>query len=379
MERPDATTLRRLGAVIGVVLGLAYVIGVWLASNDIRDDLLVPRDHTPGVEVEVASVGAGRIGFVRSPIVEEEGVWGLHGSTGDGIVGDVLEVREDVVVRSFETLEGTFAIGEQAVWDPYVYRGDPDSALGIDFEPVRIPGELGVDLAWFVDGRQDTWVIVVHGRDATLEQSLRLMPALAERSFPMVITSWRGDGVAPDTRSGRYAWGVEEWPDVEAAVEWAQGQGARGVVIVGFGMGASITAQFLHESTLLPAVRGVVFDSPVLDLEATSDRNAAASNIPGVLHGPAKGVARLRFNLEWSVLDNVARAPEFDVPVLLLQGDNDPRAPVSTAEAFAANAPDGLVTFNTIEGAGHETIWNTNPGRYEFALVSFLARVTPER
>ena len=379
MERPDATTLRRLGAIVGVVLGLAYVVAVWLASNDIRNDLLVPRPPTEGTPVEIASVGGGRIGLVRSPVVEADGVWGLRSGSSHGIVGEVVELRDDVVVRSFDAVEGAFAIGESVLWDPLVYRGDPATALGIDYEPVRIPGELGVDLAWFVDGRQDTWVIVIHGRDASLDQSLRLLPALTDADYPVVVTSWRGDGIAPDTRSGRYTWGVEEWPDVEAAVAWAQGQGARGVVVLGFGMGASITAQFLHESTLLPVVRGVVLDSPVLDLEATADRNAVASNIPGFVHGPAKAVARLRFNLEWNVLDHAARAGEFDVPILLLQAGADDFAPPAVAEEFAEDVPEGLLRYNTIEGADHETIWNTNPARYEFAVLRFLEEVTPRR
>lgn len=379
MERPDATTLRRLGAVIGVVLGIAYVVAVWLASNDIRNDLLVPRLPSEGTPVEIASVGGGRIGLVRDDFVEADGVWGLRGSAAFGIVGEIIELREDVVVREIDVVEGGFAIGEQALWDPLVYRGDPAESLGIDFEPIRIPGELGVDLAWFIDGRQDTWVIVIHGRDSSLEQSLRLLPALVEDDYPVVVTSWRGDGLGPDTRSGRYTWGVEEWPDVQAAVAWAQDQGARGVVVVGFGMGASIAAQFLHESTSLPIVRGVVFDSPVLDLAATSDRNAEASNIPGFIHAPAKGVSRLRFNLEWSLLDHSARASEFDVPVLLLQGGADAVAPADVAAEFAGGMPEGLVTFNVIEGAGHETVWNHNPARYEFALLRFLQDVTPER
>jgi alpha-beta hydrolase superfamily lysophospholipase len=162
-------------------------------------------------------------------------------------------------------------------------------------------------------------------------------------------------------------------------VAWAQGQGARGVVVLGFGMGASIAAQFLHESTLLPAVRGVVFDSPVLDLEATSDRNAVASNIPGLVHAPAKEVARLRFSVEWGVLDHASRAGEFDVPVLLLQGDADEFAPPTVAEEFAGGLAEDLITFNIVEGARHETIWNTNPARYEFALLQFLEQVTPRR
>jgi alpha-beta hydrolase superfamily lysophospholipase len=379
MERPDATTLRRIAALIGVLAGIAFVVLVWLGSSDLRNDLLVPNRDAPLAEVEVVTVGGGRIGLVRSAATEMEGMWGVRGDGSFGIVGDIVELREDVVVRSVETIDGVFSIGDTVAWDPLIYRGDPATALGIDYEPIRIPGELGVNPAWFIDGRQDTWVIIVHGRDARLDQSLRLLPALVGADYPILVTSYRGDGLAPDNSSGRYTWGVEEWPEVEDAVRWTQGQGAQSVALIGIGMGGSVVAQFLHESTLLPVVRGVVLDSAVLDLEAATDANAADDGIPSFLHGPAKAVARLRFNLEWGVLDHVRRASEFDVSMLLLQGGLDPIASPDVAAEFAERLPDGLATLNIIDDAGHETVWNANPARYEFALLRFLQQVSPER
>ena len=376
MERPDATTVRRFGALVGVLVGIAYVVLVWLGSNDLRNDLLVPRNSILET-VEIATVGAGRIGLARTEATEQPGVWGVRTETGFGTTGQILEIRQGIVVRSFETLEGVFEIGQIAQWDPLVFRGDPEDAHRIDYEFIRIPGELGANPAWFIDGRQDTWVILIHGRDTTLEQSLRLLPALAEADYPVIVASYRGDGLASETQSGRYTWGVEEWPDVEDAVKWASGQGAQGVAIVGFGMGGAIVAQFLHETELLSLVRGIVLDSPLLSLEATSDANAASDGIPRVLHNPAKGVARLRFNLEWPVLDHVARAAEFDVPMLIMQGEDDDIAPPAIAEAFSARLPEGLLTLHVVEGAGHETVWNTDPVRYHLALLGFLDQLSP--
>lgn len=376
MERPDATTLRRIAALIGVLGGLTYMVLVWLVSNDIRNELLVPRAEVLR-EVDVVTVGGGRVGLSRTPVSTQEGVWGIRGPEGTfGIVGDIVELRTDVVVRTLDVVEGVFSIGDVVSWDPKVYRGDPATALGIDFEPIRIPGELGVAPAWFIDGRQDTWVIIVHDRDAGLDESLRLLPALVDADYPVVVTTYRGDGMAPRTDSGRWAWGVDEWPEVEDAVRWSQGQGAQDIAIVGLGMGASIVAQFLHETTLLSSVRGVVFDSPVLDLEATSDAISAADGIPGVLSAPARAIARLRFKIEWSVLDQVDRASEYDVPLLVFQGTADTVAPIGVAEAFEAGVPEGLMTLDVVEGAGHGTVWNTDPAAYELALLEFLAVVS---
>ena len=376
MQRPDVTTLRRIAAFVGFVAGIAFVVLVWLGSNDIRNELLVPRDAALE-QVEIVSVGGGRVGLARTSTTELEGIWGLRSGSAHGIVDDILEVRTDVVVRSIDMVEGTFTIGEVVSWDPLVHRGDPAADLRIDYEPIRIAGELGPAPAWFVDGRQDTWVIVVHGRDVGLDQTLRLLPALIDAEYPVLVSSYRGDGLAPRIRSDRYAWGVEEWLEVEDAVRWTLDQGARDVAVIGFGMGASVVAQFLHETTELSAIRGVVFDSPVLDLEATSDATAGEGWLQTLVRAPAKAVARLRFNLEWRVLDHVARAAEFDVPMLVLQGGADRVAPVEIAEEFAEAVGDDLVTLDVFEGAGHETVWNSDPARYETTLLRFLEQISP--
>lgn len=376
MERPEVSTLRRFAALVGVAAGITFVVLTWIGSNGIRNELLVPQRDAPLAEVEVVSVGSGRIGLVRTPTAQLEGTWGVRTDQTFGIVGEILEVRSDVVVRAIDLVEGTFSIGDVASWDSFVHRGDPLETLRIDHEPIRIAGELGPAPAWFVDGRQDTWVVIVHGRDAGLDQALRLLPALVAAEYPVLVSSYRGDGLAPNTDSGRYAWGVEEWLEVEDAVRWTLDQGARGVAVIGIGMGGSVVSQYLHETTTLSAVRGVVFDSAVLDLEATSDALAADGWLAGVVHPSAKAIARLRFNLEWRVLDQVGRAAEFDVPILVLHGDADRVSPVEVAAEFAEAVGDDLVTLEIVEGAGHEALWNADPARYEAAVLAFLAGFT---
>jgi len=157
-------------------------------------------------------------------------------------------------------------------------------------------------------------------------------------------------------------------------------RGAEDFVLYGYSMGGAITSAFLHESaefsegvTLTDRVSGVIFDSPVLDLEAVVDAGADDRGIPAIITAAAKGIAALRFDVDWDALDQVERAAEFDpnLPILLFHGTEDATVPVESSDAFAAALES--VQYERIEGADHVYPWNVNPVGYERTVLDFLA------
>jgi pimeloyl-ACP methyl ester carboxylesterase len=75
--------------------------------------------------------------------------------------------------------------------------------------------------------------------------------------------------------------------------------------------------------------------------------------------------------MEWSELDQVARADQFDVPILALHGARDEKTPIEITEAFAAARPD-LGRFVRFEQGGHGDLWNVDSARYESEVMSFI-------
>jgi len=69
----------------------------------------------------------------------------------------------------------------------------------------------------------------------------------------------------------------------------------------------------------------------------------------------------------------VARAEEFDVPVLLLASEGDRFVPIDGARRFAAARPD-LVQFEVFSDAGHVKLWNQEPVRWSRLIESWLGR-----
>ncbi|MFQ5555602.1 MAG: alpha/beta hydrolase family protein [Acidimicrobiia bacterium] len=374
-EHPLATWLKRGLVAVTTVVVVAWVAGVWVMSSTLGRDLLTPQPEEPTFDLEIATVGGGTVVLTRTPITERDSVWGLESETAYGQVSAVVAIREDVVERGFRTLEGEMRPGDRVRFDPFAYTGDPRTAHGIPFEEVRIAGELGAYPAWKVEGDRDTWVIVIHGKGSDeRRQALRMLPAFRDDGFPVLVITYRNDLGAPAAPDGRYRWGRTEWRDVEAAVEFALRQGAEELVLYGFSMGGEIASMFLHESDHVGGVVGVVLDSPVLDLEATVDAEASQRGVPGILVGGAKTLATLRFDIDWRELDQVERAGEFDVPVLLMHGSADETVPVAPSDEFAAARP-GLVRYERFEGGRHVQLWNEDPVRYETAVRLFLAEV----
>ena len=108
------------------------------------------------------------------------------------------------------------------------------------------------------------------------------------------------------------------------------------------------------------------------------EAGAEERGIPALLTSAAKGIAALRFDVEWDRLDQVARVEEFDpeLPILLFHGTEDATVPVETSDAFAAALPS--VEYERIEGADHVYPWNVDPVYYERAVIDFLVALEPE-
>jgi len=379
--------------VLLLVLGLVFFAGGgWFYSGEIEDGALasVPPE-APDLHTEVLAVGDGTITLARDPGAPEAlttpGTWGLIWAGGGyGRLGAIRSQAPDRVERAFRRLRGPAPrVGDRTAVDGYAWPADPALAAGRPAREVSYPSPVGPTPAWRVDGPRDTWVILVHGYNAARTETLRTLATVAGLGYPALAISYRNDPGAPRTPDGLRHWGATEWRDVEAATRYALDQGAAGVVLAGYSMGGAVVASFLLSSPLAARVRGVVLDAPALDLGAVIDHGAEdrelpvlGTPVPPALTEVAKGIAGLRYDLDWGTLDYVDRAGGLAAPILLFHQGGDPTVPVAVSERLARARPD-LVRFERFGGDGHVQSWNVDRPRYERALRAFLDRVAPAR
>lgn len=364
---------RWIGAAVLAVLGiaaLALFAVAWISANQIRSDLLVPVADERPYEIEILRTPPARLVIAGTDEPPRGGIWGFESEATYTQLTALLNRTETETEWAATPYVSELAVGVKGRVDVDAYPVDPEVAFGLGFEEVRAPGDLGPLPAWLIDGRRSTWVIIAHGEGTDRRtQALRMIPRLVESGYPVLVVSYRNDDGAPKDPSGLRSWGLTEWRDLDAAVRLAEREGARDYFLVGHDLGAEVVSTFLHESDRVGNVLGVVFDSPALDLEGTMDYGSGP--VTRFVDELGQQLARVRFGMEWSELDQVARADQFDVPILALHGARDETIPIEITEAFAAARPD-LVQFLRFEQAGHGDLWNVDTARYEGAVMSFV-------
>ncbi|MEX2621419.1 MAG: alpha/beta fold hydrolase [Egibacteraceae bacterium] len=365
-------------------MALLSVLSVgWYYAGEI---LRPPQAERPVYDVTVADVGETTVTVPAAAV--PDGVWGLQWPEGYARVGEVVGTDPDAgtVTRRMVPVIGALQAGQAVAVDAHAYPPDAADAFAFPAETVLLAGPDGplpADVvvpevtapddertAWRA-GPRDTWVIMVHGRGGSRSEAFRALPTIRALGLPALVLGYRNDPDAPASPDGHSGLGWTEWRDVQAATDYAFDHGARDVVLLGYSMGGAIVSTYLHEAPDADRVAGMVLDAPVLDWDVVLRAAAADRGVPLWLIPVARGIITVRTGLRWGRLDQVARAEDFDVPILLFHGTADPTVPVASSDAFAAARPD-LVTYVRVEGAGHVRAWNADPDAYEAHLRDFL-------
>ena len=363
-----------------VALVLIALLGTgWYYSSLLRSGALTP-DYSPDtLNLVVVSVDGDRIVLAEREgesvdDLDDDERWGLDAQSGYGQVGAVLEGGDGKVTRDFELITGSISPGDLARLDSFAFEGDPLAARGLDFRSVAVPSPSGELPAWKLDGDAGTWVVFVHGWRSDREEALRILPTVSELGLSSLVMTYRNDEEAPRSPDGLIRWGATEWQDLEAAVRYAESEGAESVILYGYSMGGGIAMRFLQQSEEARLVTGVVLDAPVLDFEALLSFQAGRRHVPGFIVSIGKQFAGWRFDIDWEAMNHLDHVERVEVPILLFHGDDDGRAPLGTSERLANERPD-IVTFHVVEGAGHVRSWNADPEVYEESVREFISMV----
>jgi len=359
-------TLWAVAIALLLVAG-ALVVGVgWYFS----DRLLDPIHPRVAENLRVDAVGGGRITLPSTSKTRTRQIWGVQWQGGYGQVFGPVSVTGSRVSRRFRVIEGTLEPGTKIGLDVDAFPSDPKVAFGLRYRTIFVRSSRGRFPAWDVPGRRGTWVIFVHGRGATRRTALRVLPTVTRLGFPSLDITYRNDLGLPQTADGLYNLGATEWQDLHSAARWALAHGAHRLVLVGWSMGGAIVSEFMHSSSLAGRVAGLILDAPVLDWDATVSLNGDRAGLPEFESWVAGEIASHRIGIDFSAFDQVRRAREFRVPILLFHGTSDTTVPIGPSRAFAAALPR-LVTY-VETGAGHVESWNVGPRRYDTAVRTFL-------
>lgn len=236
--------------------------------------------------------------------------------------------------------------------------------------------------AWYLPAPGTTWVIHVHGLNATPAEPEPLFQTLQESGYQQLAIAYRNDANQPSDPSGRYQYGVTEWEDLAGAVEFARDNGANDIVFAGYSSGASHALSYVFRHNF-DDIAGVIVDSGNIDLGSTIDFRGGQEDLPVLpikvpvtMAWVAKFFTSLRIDVNWRSLDYVDKAERsLRVPVLAFHGTEDESVPIEESIALEDAQPE-LVDLLMVDGAGHVDSFDTDFEGYVAAVLDFLSSVS---
>ncbi|HJA03594.1 MAG TPA: alpha/beta fold hydrolase [Candidatus Microbacterium stercoravium] len=382
--RAKAGLLEAVGAAAALSAGI--VIGGTALSFAIARKVVTPATKRLA-DVEILDIDrrAQTITLARTPDTVLPGRYGLfvHGARDYLKIGSVLSEAEGSVTRKLLTHVGPGQHLAAAATFSGWYFVHPDE-LHIPYENVVVDAPVGPCPAWLFPapdgGDASTWMIGVHGRGTTRSEVLRAAPVFRDAGVTSLIVSYRNDGEAGRSSSGRYGLGATEWRDIEAAIRFARSRGAERIVLMGWSMGGAIALQTVLNTAYAHLIDSVILESPVVDWRTVLDFQARALRVPF----PVTHIVRRQLTLpRWSRavrsgnaislndLDIVSRAQELAHPILLMHSDDDGFVPSEASHLLAEARPD-LVRLVSYSEARHTKLWNYDEARWRRHILAWL-------
>lgn len=256
------------------------------------------------------------------------------------------------------------------------FIGDPMEAYSLAFEDVVLASDLGGTPAWLVrpptpeaTGR---WAIIVHGIGGRRENGYRFLPTFLAAGMPTMLISYRNDEAAPASLDLRYAFGLTEWQDLEAAAGFALANGASSIVLLGESMGGGIVGQFLRHSEHAPSVSAIVLDAAAIDFRTTLVSTMRQQDVPLAAAFAWGGlqIAAFRMPFDLRAADVRAEFQGYSGPMFISHGERDRIVPVALSDALVEKRSSPTEYLRT--GADHILSWKEDPARYDAALLGFL-------
>ena len=248
------------------------------------------------------------------------------------------------------------------------------NAFGLPAEVVHFEATDGVRLeGWTIPSDPaHPWILLCHGLGSNRADLLDVAASLHRASLNVFLFDFRGHGGS----AGRVtSFGWYEQRDLEGALAFLGRQSdvpPQPYGIYGISMGGAVALMVAARDERLGAVAA---DSPYTTLEQTLGHHVGLlypwlPKIPFVWF--ILTTYRLRFGVWPSQVSPHAGAARISPrPLLLLQGDRDPRMPLEGTRAMfaAAGEPKELFVF---EDGGHLEGFALDPSRYTDRLIRFF-------
>lgn len=269
---------------------------------------------------------------------------------------------------------------KKLVHPPRVRGGWNPRELGLEHEDFTVKTSDGLRLkGWFIPGKRDETVIVLHGYTASKYDTEYIKPVvgiLARHGYNVVVYDHRAHG---DSEGDVTTLGHMEVDDLSRVIDWLieEKKVSRKIGLIGYSMGGTITLKALAVENRI--VAGIA-DSPYVDIVVSGRqrikrvkeilRSILLLDYPLIVR-----FARKYTGVDLKELNMFNYAEKIQKPLLIIAGKNDDLVPLGQINELAKR----------IKAVNHHTeIWITNsrhvsairdyPKEYEEKVIGFFER-----
>ncbi|MNZ91880.1 2-succinyl-6-hydroxy-2,4-cyclohexadiene-1-carboxylate synthase [compost metagenome] len=270
---------------------------------------------------------------------------------------------------------------------PYVapLTSNPKAAIGVEYEDVIFASNSGNTTVsgWFIpaaieSGDSDSpsrTVVFSHGYGANREETwvpmYELSKLLHSLNYNILLFDY---GYASKQYKAPATGGLEESQQLLAAVDYVKSRGAEEIIVWGFSMGAGTALQAALQTDKIDAM---ILDSLFIpSSEALFDNLNQFVSLPSFSLQLIESLIPLWTGSDFGsipadeVISNV-----YDIPLYIIHGTSDNKAPYQTAEAVAADQGHMLSRSWIVPDGHHEMLFRAHPTEYIQRAALFLGQV----
>ncbi|XEC93901.1 alpha/beta hydrolase [Paenibacillus tarimensis] len=267
---------------------------------------------------------------------------------------------------------------------PYVapLTSNPMEAKNLNYTEFAIPSMSGKTTVngWYIPAPSEIasarTIVFSHGYGANREEPWVPMYDLAgllhALNYNIVMFDY---GYASPTNKKPATGGFEESQQLLSSIQYAREMGADEIIVWGFSMGAGTALQTALQTDLINAM--------ILDSMFLPDPDTLFHNVTQLVNLPRYPSLPLLQTLLplWTgtSFDQIpaeqVKQTSFSIPVYLIHGTADKKAPVAIAEAIAEVQSNPLSKTWIVEDGHHEMLYRLHPKEYIQRAAKFLSQV----
>jgi uncharacterized protein len=211
-------------------------------------------------------------------------------------------------------------------------------------------------------------VLLFHGVTVNRSYLVKEAYAFYLMGYNVMLTDLRAHGNSGGTVS---TYGIRETEEVKMVYDYVAGKGEKNIFLYGLSMGAVVVAKAIYDYRLQPA--GLILEAPFASLQDHFEARARNLGFPeqpfGLLVSFWAGVEQ-GFN-GWGH-KTTRYAKQINCPVLLQCGGRDNYVSRKEVNSIYSNITDVRKKLNFYEEAGHESLLEADPVRWQKEVTAFL-------